>query len=332
MLISKQVETLKIWGIILVVLGHTMPPEGYMTIPQWFRFFRDWIYSFHMPFFIFISGFLYIKYSRKRAYVDFLRVKIITLLSCYVVYIVLADCLKYILSKYAANPILLTPTVLLEHLMYPNMAAVANYWFLVVLFMIFTLSPIYDYVIKRKMIYLIFLTIIFIYLNIYNPLENIKWLSIDRVFELIIFFWIGCLFAKYENLVIGLRNLYGKILILCLVLSILLFFYSPDLACISLIKACIGILIMWCFCNLSLIINFKLFRFMYRRTYVIYLLHGFVTLGVGAILKFSGVGFLVYLTVLTIAHLGIPVVIASLIEQLKLNVKFIAIIFGLQQK
>ena len=44
---NKNISFLQIFGILLVVLGHSSNEEG---IP----FLSKWIYSFHMPLFIFI--------------------------------------------------------------------------------------------------------------------------------------------------------------------------------------------------------------------------------------------------------------------------------------
>ena len=43
---NKTIDVVKAWGIILVIMGHTYSP------------FNKWIYSFHMPLFFFVSGFL----------------------------------------------------------------------------------------------------------------------------------------------------------------------------------------------------------------------------------------------------------------------------------
>lgn len=59
--------------IILVVIGHYCPPGH----PAWWRSVCDFIYSFHMPLFMFASGFVYI--ATKRAgenYRDFIIKKV----------------------------------------------------------------------------------------------------------------------------------------------------------------------------------------------------------------------------------------------------------------
>lgn len=47
-------------AMLLVVLGHHFFP----FMPEWYRRMYYWIYTFHMPLFIFISGFL-VRYSYK---------------------------------------------------------------------------------------------------------------------------------------------------------------------------------------------------------------------------------------------------------------------------
>ena len=47
-------------AMVLVVLGHHLFP----FMPEWYMRMFYWIYTFHMPLFIFISGFL-VRYSYK---------------------------------------------------------------------------------------------------------------------------------------------------------------------------------------------------------------------------------------------------------------------------
>ena len=41
--------------IILVVIGHYSPDGS----PDWYKAIWSWIYSFHMPLFMFASGYIY---------------------------------------------------------------------------------------------------------------------------------------------------------------------------------------------------------------------------------------------------------------------------------
>lgn len=54
---DKLMALLSIWGIILVVLGHSGFTDP--IIANKLSLLHNWIYSFHMPLFFFISGYLY---------------------------------------------------------------------------------------------------------------------------------------------------------------------------------------------------------------------------------------------------------------------------------
>lgn len=67
-------------AIILVVIGHYWPAH----VPGWYAVIHDVIYSFHMPLFLAISGFLYMATQRTRQkYPVFLRKKALRLLVPY---------------------------------------------------------------------------------------------------------------------------------------------------------------------------------------------------------------------------------------------------------
>ena len=58
------ISTARVIGILLVVFGHSYPFDVYL--PPFFWKMQEWIYLYHMPLFIFISGFLLAK-TRKTA-------------------------------------------------------------------------------------------------------------------------------------------------------------------------------------------------------------------------------------------------------------------------
>ena len=61
---SKIVSIIQCFAVLLVVLGHSIESP----IPSMsFVILHEWIYSFHMPLFMFVSGYLYF-YSKKRTY------------------------------------------------------------------------------------------------------------------------------------------------------------------------------------------------------------------------------------------------------------------------
>lgn len=57
--------------IILVAIGHYFPTDS----PLWYVAFRSWIYSFHMPLFMFASGYIYMAFKKDEPYTAFVTKK-----------------------------------------------------------------------------------------------------------------------------------------------------------------------------------------------------------------------------------------------------------------
>ena len=90
---------LSIWGIVLVVLGHSGFEET--IIQEKLHFLHSWIYSFHMPLFFLISGFLYSLTNSdflKIPTLKFLKKKTTRLLVPYLVLGVLLFVIKFAFS------------------------------------------------------------------------------------------------------------------------------------------------------------------------------------------------------------------------------------------
>lgn len=68
-------------AIVLVVLGHYYPDGS----PAWYTGLRDWAYSFHMPLFMYLSGYVYILAKREESYLSFIGRKARRLLVPYVI-------------------------------------------------------------------------------------------------------------------------------------------------------------------------------------------------------------------------------------------------------
>ena len=51
-------------AIILVVIGHYYPENA----PGWYLALHSWIYTFHMPLFMFASGYIYLSFKKDEGY------------------------------------------------------------------------------------------------------------------------------------------------------------------------------------------------------------------------------------------------------------------------
>ena len=82
---NQLMALLSVWGILLVVLGHSGFEEP--VIKQELSDLHSWIYSFHMPLFFMISGYLFS--LTNKSFVDiqldkFMQKKVLRLLVPYV--------------------------------------------------------------------------------------------------------------------------------------------------------------------------------------------------------------------------------------------------------
>lgn len=89
--------------IILVAIGHYVPDGA----PQWYERLHDWIYLFHMPLFMFASGYIYQAFRRDEPYGVFVLKKVKRLIVPYFTASVLIITLKLLSQRgmYVENPV-----------------------------------------------------------------------------------------------------------------------------------------------------------------------------------------------------------------------------------
>ena len=171
-------DTAKAIGIVLVVIGHSIP-EGFGKL---------WIYSFHMPLFFLISGiFLYQNYEKNENYDLFYIKKTTSILIPYIFFGII-------------NTVLLIPVWgLVETLQGLKFSGISGgpTWFLLSLF----ISEIVCYLLIKKFKYsiLFFLSILISlvigYIFAYNNIDIALFLS--NIFISIFFVGLGFLAGKY---------------------------------------------------------------------------------------------------------------------------------------
>lgn len=92
-------------GILLVVLGHALKQTGVSNVPG--NALISIIYSFHMPLFFVLSGFVSVKilqYSKMTEYINYIKSRATRLLIPYFVMGILYMPLKYFMNRFAINP------------------------------------------------------------------------------------------------------------------------------------------------------------------------------------------------------------------------------------
>ncbi len=165
--------------IILVVIGHYFPGDS----PQWYVIFRSWIYSFHMPLFMFASGYIYMAFKRDEPYTAFVMKKNRRLMIPYFVVSVIVVSIKLATqsSMYVENPVTVMSYVKILYL--PE----AGYflWFVWSLFTMFLLVPLF----KTKMARLV-LFVIAIVLH-YLSVEGSAIFALQNSMHMFVYFMLG---------------------------------------------------------------------------------------------------------------------------------------------
>ena len=146
------IDFIRAIAIILVVIGHYYPDNH----PMWYGEMRSVIYGFHMPLFMFASGYVYAATIRKEPYLAFVVRKVKRLMVPYLVVSVIIITIKMLTqgNAYVESPVTAMSYVRVFYL--PE----AGYftWFIWALWWIFVIVPFFND--KRKRMILLICAIV----------------------------------------------------------------------------------------------------------------------------------------------------------------------------
>jgi len=143
---NKNMNVLRGIGVFLVVLGHASFKENFVKIvpnTTYLKWLVEFIYTFHMPLFFFISGFFAKKMfeiKSKKEYLSYIKRKSFRLLLPYFTFSILGLAIKLLMSNYANNPVNIN-TVFLDILINPWENPIKLLWFIYTLYFIYLLLP-----------------------------------------------------------------------------------------------------------------------------------------------------------------------------------------------
>lgn len=173
--------------IILVVIGHYFPDNS----PEWYVWVHDVIYTFHMPLFMFASGYIYNATRNGGTYGSFLWKKVRRLMVPYVVtsFIVISIKLLTQGNAYVQNPV--TPIAYLQVLW----SLVAGYflWFIWALWWMFVIAPLFKT--KESRLVLLGIGVILYYMPIPVP----EMFCLPQFQHMLVFFALGMACVDYRK-------------------------------------------------------------------------------------------------------------------------------------
>lgn len=198
---NRLMSLLSVWGIILVVLGHSGFEEP--IIQQKLKFLHDWIYSFHMPLFFMISGYLFSHTNDSLTDINpqkFIRKKTLRLLVPYVVLGIILYGIKYCFAGFShASRDFSVSNFFLMFISPGNENSTMGYlWYLFTLYIIFLLVLSLSMIkidLKNPICALLTLAVAVIFIYCF---PKIRLFNLSSVMQYLPYFLIGILYKQYE--------------------------------------------------------------------------------------------------------------------------------------
>lgn len=268
---NKKILFLQCFGILLVVLGHSGKDIPFLT---------NWIYSFHMPLFIFISGYL-LDYTSKNGIdkidvFNFINKKVKRLLIPYFVISSLAYVPKYLLGKFALRPLDLTFSNYVHGFLYPWDNPIIFFWFLPTLFFIMIITIYFIKIFKDNIKMILLLSFIISILS--KQFIDIEFLNIKGILNYFFFFILGITYKRYEKKIdeiLNLKNISIFIILNIILLANCIANYEISSQLLYIFIAVTGILFSLSLEKIYSEKNYQFLNHLYGKSYSIYLLSWF---------------------------------------------------------
>lgn len=322
------------WSMLLVVIGHVTLTNGvndYATpIASTAMEIQHVIYAFHMPLFMFISGFLFYftQIRKEKLYKETIVAKLKRLGVPFLFFTTATILLKIALNPLMKRPVEFSYRIITDSFFITNGGnPLGEMWFVFTLIILFLFYPVYKLSLQKPM-YIVAFLIFTLLLNIFFP-GGISFLCLSNVAKYMIYFYAGILFSKYE--------LYKKLdSWLLLVVCVTIFIFSWIIKAPYIVTAFVGIISSFSLClclSHSLPRLFSSFR---NYTFQIFLIGIFPQMVVRFLfarisgdlhtIQYNIIYILLYILSILVA-LYIPVLMAKVIE--KIPYKWVRMCFGL---
>lgn len=211
---NKHMNNLRGVAIFLVIIGHSIfkdiiTLEGLKSVNH-LVWLYDFIYTFHMPLFFFISGFFAKKLFQVddvKSYKKFIKSKLITIGIPYLTFSIAGTIAKLVMSKLAKSPV--ENSFIIDILFKPWNNPLKLLWFVYTLLIIFGVLPLFNKInIKIKLVVSGILWCL--------PLNYGEILNFDGVVRYSFFMLLGYAFyTKYNDYLDKEKHIIRPIILIC---------------------------------------------------------------------------------------------------------------------
>lgn len=323
------------WTMLWVVIGHAplsiadFSATFDASCHEYAIFLKKIAYSFHMPLFIMISGYLfYITRINKGApYKKTLADKFVRLGIPYIFFTVFAFFLKVYVGG-VERPVTLSLKSFLSAFVWPFEGPLQEMWFVAVILIYFSLFGLYKKILNNKYLSILcWCCAVGLFLIPVNTMSGV--FAFNRAVHFFIFFFLGILIAS--NKPIGTVVKRTSSILICLILYVALFWVDGDEEdFVMLVMSLSGCLLFWGLANKTdRYLSDAIFGSFRNYTYQIFLLGIFIQIGIKIIYDKLGIqGTYPYFYILCVlSGIYIPVLISKVIQ--RIGNKYLNMLIGL---
>lgn len=325
-----QIDNLYAIGTILVVFGHSHSSDWDTFSKTFLESAINFIYTFHMPLFFLIAGFLFANSNsfRKNGYKIWIKRKAERLLTPYVILSLVALVPKYYIENHGFEGFSLKYVI--EALLIPRMGVWGHFWFLPVLMMLYLVFGLGRKLMNGKSInewcgIILVLTVVLYFLP-----YSTQWLGFSDFKEAAVFFMLGIIMNCYtQKHILNGCNAYRFLGGIGILISAALVHFGNGSKIMMLLTAIIMIWVCWQMA--TLIGDNRICKWISKHNFTIYIYSWpfqAVVMELAARMNFSW-----YMTTLCmfLVGLAVPVLMVLVYKKLKvLNTPFGDLLLGVK--
>jgi fucose 4-O-acetylase-like acetyltransferase len=192
----SEIDTAKGIGIALVVLGHMVARDVKPQGNDWWLVFHEHLYSFHMAFFFFLSGYVFFLHPTDQ-WVGRLRKTASKLVPAYLLFALIVYLAKFLAVRFlhVDRPVKHPLDEMLFMLAYPTESFAQFLWFIVTLLMIYTLMSVFRVWVTR---YLGAALAVFFALHVLSVTDHVtSFLALQQLARYAIFFLLAAVCHRH---------------------------------------------------------------------------------------------------------------------------------------
>lgn len=218
----KYITLAQIIGCFLVILGHSYP---FVTpVPDSVISCRTFLYTFHMPLFVWCSGYLFAhtRQSERKTIKLYTIQRTVKLLIPYLILSLAGLVPKVMASSFLNDKMSLDAFSLLQSFFAPRYSVWGHFWFLPMIYIICVVGFVIDLLPKKNLAWTIALMVGLV--GSFFQKTYLEWFSINDVLKFFMFYAMGVLCSRFQLIQYVIPKA-RYLIIICLAASLTLFLY-----------------------------------------------------------------------------------------------------------